>query len=455
MPSTDIKNRYIVPEKLQKLLECLESHGFEAYIVGGAVRDIFLGKEPYDFDVATSAEPEEVMSVFGKENCHPTGLSHGTVTVVWESVPIEVTTFRIDGEYLDARHPQEVLFTRNLEEDVKRRDFTINALALSKDSVLVDHCGGREDLEKGLIRAVGDPKIRFEEDALRILRALRFASQLGFSIEEETEKQIFLKKDSLSRLSVERVWQELSKLFCGKFATDILRRYIDVIAVVIPEIVPMKGCNQYNPHHIYDVWEHSLVAMENVPGDLILRVTMLLHDVAKPQCFQRGEDGIGHFYGHQKKGADMADAILRRLKVDTKTRETIVTLIKIHDVALEPSLHIVRRRLNQYGEDILRKLIQVKRADIKAHSELSSYRFPEIDRFEEMVDSVIKESLCFSYADMQVSGKDLIGLGIPSGPVLGEIKKQLLDEIIEETVPNEKEALLLRAQSIWEKRDTH
>lgn len=452
MPSIDLKNRYIVPSKLRGLLEKLESRGFEAYIVGGAVRDIFLGKDPFDFDVTTSATPSEIMEVFGEEHCHPTGIAHGTVTVVWEGEPVEVTTFRIDGEYSDARHPENVVFTRNLQEDVKRRDFTINALALSKDSVLTDHCGGLDDLEKGEIRAVGDPKVRFEEDALRILRALRFAAQLGFSIEKATEEQIFLQKESLSLLSAERVWQELGKLYCGEKATDILRRYADVIAVVIPELMPMVGCEQHNPHHIYDVWEHSLVAMDCVPkDDLVLRVTMLLHDIAKPVCFTMDENGVGHFYGHQKKGADMADAILQRLKVDNETRETVVTLVKIHDSTLDPDLRIVRRRLNQYGEVLLRKLIAVKRADIAAHSGLSLYRISEIDAFEALMEQVIRESMCFSFSDMKIDGKDLIGIGIPSGPLIGEIKKQLLDDIIDEVVPNEKEPLLLRAQALREK----
>jgi len=450
-----MKINYTVPAEIRGILEQLEQRGFEAYIVGGAVRDILLDKVPYDFDITTGATPEEVMEVFGEQNCHPTGIAHGTVTVVRKGTPYEITTFRVDGEYNDARHPQEVRFTKNLQEDVKRRDFTINALALTKDSVLADSCGGLDDLRDHVIRAVGDPKTRFEEDALRILRGLRFASQLGFSIEEETAKQIRLQKDSLARLSAERIWQELSKLFCGKYATDILRSYSDVISVMIPEIAPMKGFEQHNPHHIYDVWEHSLVAMENVPEDLILRATMLFHDIAKPQCFFMGEDGNGHFYGHQKAGADMADTILRRLKADTKTRETVVELIRLHDIVLEPDIHIVKRRLNQYGEDLLRKLIQVKRADIGAHSEISKYRFLEIDRFEELMEEVLKDAMCFSFSDMDISGKDLIRLGIPPGPVLGEIKKQLLSDIIDEKIPNEKEALLLRAQAIWSDLTAH
>ncbi|MBR3056467.1 MAG: HD domain-containing protein [Clostridiales bacterium] len=450
MPVFDWKDKYSVPKPLRGLLEKLEGSGYEAYIVGGAVRDILLGKDPDDFDITTSATPSETISVFGEKNCHPTGIAHGTVTVVWEGTPYEVTTFRIDGEYNDARHPEQVLFTRNLEEDVKRRDFTINAMAMSKDSQLIDLCEGVSDLEKGLIRTVGEPKIRFEEDALRILRALRFAAQLGFSIDPETEKEIFALRGSLQKLSSERIWQELRKLLCADHAVEILRAYFDVFAEIIPEITPMKGFEQKNPHHIYDVWEHTLVAMEHVPGDVILRTTMLLHDIAKPLCFQLGDDGIGHFYGHQRVSADLADEILRRLKVDTKTRETVVELVKIHDMTLEPERRIVRKRLSRFGEEMLRLLISVKRADIKAHSSLSQYRLAEIDGFEALMNEVIEEAMCFSYSDMEVDGKDLMELGIPPGPHLGEIKKQLLDEIMEETIPNEKELLLLRAQAIWE-----
>ncbi len=450
MPVFDWKDKYSVPKPLRGLLEKLEGSGYEAYIVGGAVRDILLGKDPDDFDITTSATPSETISLFGEKNCHPTGIAHGTVTVVWEGTPYEVTTFRIDGEYNDARHPEQVLFTRNLEEDVKRRDFTINAIAMSKDSQLIDLCEGVSDLEKGLIRTVGEPKLRFEEDALRILRALRFAAQLGFSIDPETEKEIFALRGSLKKLSSERIWQELRKLLCADHAAEIFRTYFDVFAEIIPEIAPMKGFEQKNPHHIYDVWEHTLVAMEHVPGDVILRTTMLLHDIAKPLCFQLGEDGIGHFYGHQRVSADLTDEILRRLKVDTKTRETVVELVKIHDMTLEPERRIVRKRLARFGEEMLRLLISVKRADIKAHSSLSQYRLLEIDGFEALMNEVIEEAMCFSYSDMKVDGKDLMELGIPPGPHLGEIKKQLLDEIIEETISNEKELLLLRAQAIWE-----
>ena len=439
-----------LPEQVDTVLKNLEQHGYEAYVVGGAVRDILRDKDPEDFDVTTSATPSEVMAVFGEEHCHPTGIAHGTVTVVVHGLPVEVTTYRIDGQYKDLRHPEQVFFTRNLEEDVKRRDFTINALAMSRNGEIVDFCDGIRDIENGVIRAVGDPGRRFEEDALRILRALRFAAQTGFAIDRATAEEALKQKASLSELSAERIWQELRKLFCGTYATSVLREYFEIFAVILPEIVPMKGCLQHNPHHIYDVWEHSLVAMENVPADVILRTTMLFHDIGKPACFFLDEKGVGHFNGHQALGADMTDAILRRLKVDTYTRENVVYLIKIHDMTIEPREKIVRRRLAQMGEEMLRRLILVKRADMKGHSQLSAYRFAEIDAFEALLDKTLQDRLCYSFDMLKVDGKDLISIGMAPGPALGKVKKQLLDEVIEDRIPNDKTALLLRAQAIWD-----
>ena len=442
---------YDFPGQVISVISALEWHGHEAYVVGGAVRDILLGKRPEDYDVATSATPEEVMAVFGKKACHPTGIAHGTVTVVEDKFPVEVTTFRVDGDYADSRHPDEVTFTRSLEEDVKRRDFTINALAMKTDGTIMDYCGGIEDLRNRKLRAVGDPGVRFEEDALRILRALRFASEHGFAIEASTAREIMAKRGLLAKLSSERIWKEFSKLLCGMYCVPILRKYFDVFTVFIPEIAPMRGFEQHNPHHIYDVWEHTLAAVMYVRNEPILRTAILLHDVAKPECFSMDEDGVGHFLGHQKMGADMADGILRRLKMDTKMRETVVMLIKAHDITLEPRLRIVRRRLAQYGEETLRMLLEVKRADIAAHSVKSAYRLKEIADFEELLDRTIREDLCCSFSAMAVNGNDLIELGIAPGKLVGRIKKQLLDEIMDGALPNEREALLRRAKELADK----
>lgn len=450
MPSEMIHVDYKLPEQIETLLKKLSEHGYEAYVVGGAVRDILIGKKPEDYDVATSAMPDEVMTVFGEKHCHPTGLAHGTVTVVLDGVPVEVTTFRVDGDYMDSRHPEQVSFTRSLEEDIKRRDFTINALALSPDGTVLDYCGGVNDLRSRLLRTVGDPDERFSEDALRILRGLRFSSEHGFKIEEETAQAMLRRKDSLRDLSVERIWKEFSRLICGMYCASVMRRFFDIFTVFLPEIAPMKGFEQHNPHHIYDVWEHTLAAMTYVPQTVVLRTAVLLHDIGKPQCFELGEDGIGHFRGHSKISAAMADTILQRLKVDNDTRRTVVLLVKAHDVPLEPvSMKSVRRRLAQYGEEDVRLLLEVKRADTSAHSAKSAYRISELARFETLLDQAIKDQLCFSYSSMNINGKDLIGLGIPAGAKLGSIKKQLLNEIIDGTLKNEKNVLLQRAQTLW------
>ncbi|MBR6254771.1 MAG: HD domain-containing protein [Clostridiales bacterium] len=449
MPSEKIHVDHRLPAPIESLLLTLRGNGYEAYVIGGAVRDILIGKTPEDYDVATSAEPQEVMKVFGEKHCHPTGLSHGTVTVVVDGVPVEVTTFRVDGDYTDSRHPENVRFTRSLKQDVMRRDFTVNALALSEDGTVLDFCGGVSDLKERRLRTVGDPKERFQEDALRILRALRFASEHGFAIEEETSREIFRQKDSLKALSVERIWKEFSKLICGAYCAPILRRYFGVFTVFLPEIAPMQGFEQHNPHHIYDVWEHTLVAMTCVPPTVVLRMAILLHDIGKPSCFEIGEDGIGHFRGHPKVSAVMADTILSRLKVDTDTRETVVLLVKAHDVPLDPVLKNVRRRLAQYGEEKVRLLLEVKRADISAHSLKSAYRLKELSEFEVLLDRAIEEQMCFSFSAMAINGKDLIELGIDPGARLGSIKKQLLNEIIDGVIPNDREALLARAQVLF------
>ena len=441
---------YTLPDPLKRVLKRIEEHGFEAYVVGGAVRDILLSKTPDDFDVTTSATPEELLEIFGESNWHPTGIRHGTVTIVEDGFPVEITTFRVDGDYTDSRHPDEVRFTRSLKEDVMRRDFTINAMALGEDGRIIDYCDGIADLYAGKIRTVGDPKKRFEEDALRILRGLRFSAELGFSIEEETSKEILRQKEALCHLSVERIWKEFSRLLCGAYCVPVLRKYFDVFTVFIPEIRPMKGFEQHNPHHIYDVWEHTLVSILSIRPELILRLTMLLHDIGKPACFEMDDEGVGHFRGHMKISAEMADVILHRLKVDTQTRETTILLIKAHDVAMMPvTLRMVRRRLAQYGEENLRRLLEVKRADTLAHSSQSAYRLKELQNFENLLDQAIQEKMCFSYADLEITGKDLIGLGIPAGPVIGKVKKQLLDEVIDGNLKNEKEALNARAIGIW------
>ena len=447
--------RHSFPKRVVEIIRRLEENGYEAYVVGGAVRDILLGTPPDDYDITTSATPEEVIAVFGEKNCYPTGLAHGTVTVVKGGKPFEVTTFRIDGDYADARHPDEVRFTRSLEEDVKRRDFTVNAMAVKMDGTVLDFCGGAADIRKKLLRTVGDPATRFGEDALRILRALRFASEYGFAIEEETKNAIHAQKEDLLKLSAERIWKELSKLLCGPEFASVMREYFDVFSVILPEIAPMQGFEQHNPHHCFDVLEHTLVAMANIPADPVLRLTMLLHDVGKPACFTMDDAGVGHFLGHQKLGAEMAEQILRRLKVDSETRETVVLLVRDHDITMEPTPKIARRRLSRYGEKTLRKLLLVKRADNAAHSEMCRYRLGELDDFEKILDQVLKERQCFSFSMLKIDGKDLMENGFQAGPFLGETLRKLLNAVIDGDLPNEKEVLLARALELKDGKNKH
>ena len=321
---------YEIPEAVKAVLTALETAGYEAWCVGGCVRDMLLGRMPEDWDVTTDALPEETMALFGTQAI-PTGLQHGTVTVCLHEMRVEVTTFRVDGEYRDCRRPTAVTFTRSLDEDLRRRDFTVNAMAMNLRRELKDPFHGQDDLKNGILRCVGEPNQRFHEDALRLLRGLRFASVLGFVIEPSTEESIHQNRELLRNIAVERIQVEFLKLLCGKEATRVLRKFPDVIAVFWPEILPMVGFDQRNYHHCFDVWEHTLHAMDAILPDAVLRCTMLLHDIGKPACFTVDDRGIGHFYGHAAISQQLADQMLRRLKCSNELREDIVTLVAWHD----------------------------------------------------------------------------------------------------------------------------
>ncbi len=308
-----------IPEPVKSILKALEEHGHAAHCVGGCVRDSLLGREPGDWDVATSALPEETMALF-PGRAAPTGLRHGTVTVREGALPVEVTTFRTDGRYTDGRHPDSVAFTRSLRDDLSRRDFTVNAMGLDLRGTLTDPFGGQEDLKNRLLRCVGSPEGRFQEDALRILRGLRLAAVLGFSVEEETARALRACRKLLCGVAAERIQIEMTKLLCGPAAAEVLRGFSEVVGTVVPELLPMVGFDQHSRYHCYDVWEHTLHALSEVPAEPVLRWAVLLHDVAKPRCYTRDERG-GHFYGHPTVSAGMADAILRRLKFYNATRE--------------------------------------------------------------------------------------------------------------------------------------
>ena len=426
----------------------LENAGYEGYIVGGSVRDYLMGKSPDDYDITTSALPEEVEAVFADFKVIETGIKHGTVTVIIDHTPIEITTFRVEGEYLDGRRPSEVSFTRNLKEDVARRDFTMNAIAMDIRGNLYDYFGGKDDIANKVIRCVGKPSKRFSEDALRVMRAIRFASQTGFVIEEETKAAIFDNKESLLNISAERIRIELDKMLCGKDVKRVLLEYVEVLGVFMPEIKPTVDFDQKTNWHIYDVFTHTAVAVASTPAQAYLRMAALLHDIGKPSCFTIDEKGAGHFYGHALASVDIAREILNRLKFDNDTKQKILSLVKYHDVQIEPTSRSVKRALNKYTEEGFFDLILLKRADNMAQNPDLATRQDYLDQVVQVANMVIEEAQCFALKDLAVNGKDLIEAGLKPGKELGKVLDELLEQVLEDKLPNDKAKLLEFAQKI-------
>ena len=429
-----------IPENVQAVLKTLEAAGHEAWCVGGCVRDALMGRSPEDWDVTSSARPEETLALFGHRGL-PTGLKHGTVTVKTEEGPVEVTTYRIDGTYRDHRRPETVAFPRSLDEDLARRDFTVNAMARNLRGELRDPFGGREDLRRGILRCVGEPDRRFQEDALRILRGLRFAATLGLGIEPGTAAAVRRNRDGLRNIAAERIQAEFFKLLPGKDAAEVLRGCPEAFGVFWPELLAMVGFRQRNRHHCFDVWEHTLHALAAAPGDLVLRCTMLLHDVGKPDSFTLDEQGVGHFYGHPAVSCDLADKMLRRLKCAAEFRETVVRLVEWHDRDIPRTDKSIRRALRILGEEDLRRLILVKRADNLGQAPAYWDRQKELDKAEEILDKLLAEDACFSLKQLALKGGDLLALGL-SGPAVGKALEELLEKVIDGVLPNDREALL-------------
>ena len=431
-----------LPPQVDTALRRLNEAGYEAYIVGGCVRDGLMGRTPGDFDVTVSALPEETETVFAGEKVIETGLKHGTVTVLLDGKPLEITTYRIDGDYTDARHPDGVTFTRSLAEDLARRDFTVNAMASDRSGEIVDLYGGKADLAAKVIRCVGDPDARFSEDALRILRALRFAAVLEFEIEPVTAAALRRKKHLLRFVSAERIREELTKLLCGAAAHRVLTDYANVIGEVLPEILPSVGFEQHHPCHIYTVYEHCLTALDHIPAEPVLRWTALLHDLGKPLVYTTDPDGTRHFYGHAERSAELAEAVLTRLKFDTASRERILQLVSVHDRQIEATVPAVKRALGKLTPEVFSQLIAVKRADNFAQAEHLRGRQAYYDELERIAAEILAEKACFSLRDLAVSGDDLTALGIPKGPAVGKALRMLLDAVIDGKAENEKNALL-------------
>lgn len=431
-----------LPEDVKAILHTLQEAGYEAYAVGGCIRDSLLGRRPDDWDITTSAKPQETKALFGKTI--DTGIQHGTVTVMRHGRGYEVTTYRVDGEYEDGRHPKEVTFTASLKEDLRRRDFTVNAMAYNEEDGLVDLFGGRQDLEQKIIRCVGEANERFEEDALRIMRAVRFSAQLGFSIEERTKEAIRGHAERLRQVSAERIQVELTKLVISP-NPDFLRIAWEtgITAVVLPEFDHLMEQPQNNPHHCFSVGEHTLHAMQAVRPDKCLRLAMLLHDVAKPLCLTTDAEGIDHFHGHAQKGERMAAQILKRLRYDNHTTELVSRLVKWHDVAIAPEKKAVRRAASRMGKELFPLILEVKAADLAAQSDYQRTEKREwLERLRGLYEEIEREGNCLTIKDLAVNGRDLIQAGITPGPQLGLALQQLLEIVLEDPEKNTREYLL-------------
>jgi tRNA nucleotidyltransferase (CCA-adding enzyme) len=437
-----------LPEQVRRALARLEGAGYEAFVVGGAVRDYVRGADTgTDWDITTSALPEETEAVFSGCRVIETGIKHGTVTVLPDGEPLEITTYRVDGGYSDHRHPDEVRFTRSLREDLRRRDFTMNAMAYSPRTGVVDPFGGQADLAAGVVRCVGEPDRRFQEDALRILRALRFASVLGMHIHPDTARAARDNRALLAAVAAERVRSELTKLLCGADAERVLLEFPDILSVPLPEIGAMVGFDQHNPHHDRDIWAHTAAVTAAIQAQPVLRWAALLHDVGKPPCFSLAEDGVGHFYGHAGESARMADGILRRLRFDTDSREEIVRLIRYHDLPIQPERKPVKRLMNKLGPDTVRRLIELHKADTRGQSAVCAGRIAEYDAVAAVLDEILNEKECFSLRNLAVSGTDMTALGL-TGRDIGRTLNACLTAVMEEKLPNERGALLEYAEQL-------
>ena len=437
-----------IPEKARHIIQVITAAGFEAYVVGGCVRDSILGRRPEDWDITTSATPEQVKALFPRTI--DTGIAHGTVTVMMDKEGFEVTTYRIDGKYEDSRHPKEVTFTPNLVEDLKRRDFTINAMAYNEDAGLVDIFGGMADIEARVIRCVGNAQERFREDALRIMRAIRFSAQLGYTIEESTREAITQLAPTLQNISAERIQVELVKLITSKHPDTLRVAYeLGVTAVILPEFDKMMETPQNHPHHMYNVGEHTLHGLLEVEADKVLRLAVLFHDIGKPGSITMDTHGINHFWGHANLSEEITRKILRRLRFDNDTIYYVTKLVLYHDYGneLNPDMRIVRRAVNKIGEDIFPLLFAVKKADVLSQSNFRrEEKLEKLEIWQQLYQEILKKKQCVSLKNLAVTGSDLIMLGMKPGREIGETLQWLLEQVLENPEYNRKEWLLAQAE---------
>lgn len=442
-----------LPFQICEILERLESAGFSAFVVGGCVRDHLMGKVPHDFDITTSALPNETRRVFADCRVIDTGIKHGTVTVLYKGVSTEITTHRTDGEYSDGRHPDSVTFSRNIEDDLSRRDFTMNGIAYSPKTGFTDPFGGMSDIEAGIIRCIGEPEKRFSEDALRILRALRFSSVLGFPIEERTANAVKTLKRNLRKVSAERIFTELKRLLCGSDVKRVLLDFADVFAEIIPPLGAEIGYDQGSKYHNSTLWEHTARAVEAAPPTAEMRLAMLLHDMGKPLCRSVGEDGECHYYGHGEVSARMAEEVLRVLKCDNATRERVVEIVKYHDIPVDTSHKYIKRQLAKHGAEVFADIMYAHIADDSAKYDFCRERIPKAREVLKLAEEIASQKPCLSVRTLSVSGNDLRGI-VPPSPLMGEVLSKLLSEVVDEKLPNEKDALLKRAAQLANENKT-
>lgn len=437
-----------LPESVLFCIRRLEDAGFRAYAVGGCVRDSLLGLSPQDYDLCTSAKPEQICQVFADYPLVRNGEKHGTIGVVLEHQLYEITTFRTEGSYTDNRHPDWVEFVHDVKDDLARRDFTINAMAYSPAEGYIDPWGGREDLNNKILRAVGEPRRRFTEDALRILRGVRFAVRFGFNVEPETEKAMVELAPLMDNLARERVFDELCKLIVSINAQQLLQ-FSPVLTQVIPDLKPCVGFHQHSPHHAYDVYTHTAHVVEATPRELSLRLAALLHDIGKVPAFTTDETGRGHFYGHAGISAKMADEILLTLKAPTALREKVVFLIAQHMTPLEADKKLLRRRLAKHGEDGVLSLLALQKADYCSKG--VSGDGEDFDAIAQALNEIRQEGSCLTIRDLAIDGSDLLNIGFTPSPQMGACLSALLEQVMDERLPNTKEALTQGAKEFLER----
>ena len=450
---------FLLSKGAREALEKLHKSGHEAVVVGGAVRDHFLGFSPYDFDIATSASPSEVLDIFSERKTFTAGIKHGTVSVVFSGEVVEITTYRSDGKYLDSRHPQSVAFVRTLEEDLKRRDFTVNAICFDGEK-FIDPLGGIEDCGRKILRCIGSAEDRFKEDALRILRGVRLVSELGFSVEENTKAALFAHKRLISDISAERVREEFYKILLGDHVFSALTEYRDIIAAIVPEIAPCFDFKQMSVYHDFDVYVHIVRAVSCAPKDIVIRLAAFFHDIGKPGTFFIGEDGHGHFYGHPAESRRIAEVALNRLKCPKSQINDVLLLVERHDAPIIPPdgkgtrEKYILRALGRYGAENFFRLLEIKRADNLSQKDPPSRnnldRLEEIARIRETAVSLLEGGACFLLKDLAINGDDLIAMGV-KGRDIGRTLETLLGMVMDGALSNERAALLSEADRLNKK----